>query len=114
MFKSIFGSKKSEAEINEAVNYFFELAIYAIEREDQNPLSLSEEEKYTFRQQYILKNNIKDHGVMFFSKIERESLSFADYHLKQNITSKIQLAWEEKNFSNPLIREVKGHLKNIL
>ena len=114
MFRKLFGGKTSDSKIDDALLYFFEFSLFILDREGNGPFNLSEQEKYNFRQKYLIETGIEDYGVLFFSKIELESTSFTNYHLKEKTTFKIGSAWDTKNLSNPLVIEVRNHLGNIL
>jgi len=107
--------KDSGSKLDNALAYFFEFAFFCLDKIKNNQ-SLSETDKYIFRKEYLQVKGLEDYGVMFFSRIEIESLSFANYHFEKNMEFKIKDAWanREKNLSDPLITEVRNHLANIL
>jgi len=52
---------------------------------------------------------------MFFAKIERESTSFTNYHLKQGTTYQIGMCCDPVVVHrHPFVKEVKSHLTNFI
>ena len=116
MFRKLFGGSSSSSKVDDAVKYFFAFSLHILGRDGDGPFNLSESEKFNFRNKYISEKGIEDYGVMFFSKIELESTSFTNHHLKQKTTFKIGMCCENPTLDmrHPLAVEVKNHLSNII
>ena len=116
MFRKLFGGSSSSSKVDDAVKYFFAFSLHILGRGGDGPFNLSESEKFNFRNKYISEKGIEDHGVMFFSKVELESTSFTNHHLKQKTTFKIGMCCENPTLDmrHPLAVEVKNHLSNII
>ena len=106
---------KKNDRVRDAVDYFFNFSMYSLSKNISSLSSISEAEKFKFRQNYIKENNIHDYGVMYFSRIEIESISFTIYHLKQNSSFKISQCCEPSlDYTSPIVKEVHGYLSKII
>ena len=115
MFRKLFGNSGSPPNVDEAVKYFFDFALFMLSKEGDGPFQLTESEKYDFRTKYLANNGIEDHGVMFFAKIELEATNFTNHHLEQRTTFQIGMCADPVlDMQHPLVVEVKGHLANII
>lgn len=114
-FVDIDTASKNNDRVRDAVDYFFNFSMYSLSRNISSLSSISEAEKFEFRQNYIKENNIHDYGVMYFSRIEIESISFTIYHLKQNSSFKISQCCEPSlDYTSPIVKEVHGYLSKII
>ena len=114
-FVDVDTASKNNDRVRDAVDYFFNFSIYSLSKNISSLSSISEAEKFEFRQNYIKENNIYDYGVMYFSRIEIESISFTIYHLKQNSSFKISQCCEPSlDYTSPIVKEVHGYLSKII
>ena len=114
-FVDVDTASKNNDRVRDAVDYFFNFSMYSLSKNISSLSSISEAEKFEFRQNYIKENNIHDYGVMYFSRIEIESISFTIYHLKQNSSFKISQCCEPSlDYTSPIVKEVHGYLSKII
>ena len=113
MFGRLFGGDVSPTKVNDAVNYFFAFSLNLLKKD--GPYNLSESEKYDFRNNYILKENIDNYGVWFFSRVELESTNFTNHHFSLHTSHQIKNCCEPTpDQSNPIVLEVKNYLERII